>query len=245
MLFDYIILIATAGAGGIAAFFLPKTNTKLYRLSLVFSGAYLFGITIIHILPELFASKELSGHVGIFVLFGFFLQMVLENMTAGVEHGHLHHHTHEPHLSKALIILVGLSIHAFLEGTLLSHPLTLDEHEGHSHTLLWGIALHKGPAAFALMSILLGSNTSRNRSLLFLLLFALASPIGLWAGNYLQEYQLLSASGFIILFAVVSGNFLHISTTIVFESSENHRLNWQKWLIGLLGAGLAILAEFI
>lgn len=245
MVFDYIILLGSAGLGGLAALFLPQSDTKLYRLSLVFSGAYLFGITIIHILPELYASGEFSEYVGIFVLFGFFLQMVLENMTAGAEHGHLHPHTHGTHYSKALMVVVGLSIHAFLEGTLLSHPITLDEHEGHSHTLLWGIALHKAPAAFALMSILLGRNTAKGKSIFLLAVFVLASPLGLWAGNYLQEYQWMSASGFIILFAIVSGNFLHISTTIVFESSENHRLNWQKWTIGLLGAGLAILAEFI
>jgi hypothetical protein len=92
---------------------------------------------------------------------------------------------------------------------------------------------------------MMADDRSRRQLFLLLLLFALASPLGLWTGNFLQEYQWLSAGAFITLFAIVSGNFLHISTTIVFESSENHRLNWQKWLIGLLGAGLAILAEFI
>lgn len=245
MFFDYLILIGSALIGGLAVFLLPKSNSRWYRLSLVFSGAYLFGITIIHILPELFRSNEFPEFVGIFVLAGFFLQMVLENLTSGVEHGHLHQHMHEPHLTKALLVLLGLFIHSFLEGTLLSHPIALDQHEGHSHTLLWGIALHKAPAAFALMSILVIGKYPIKQSIGFLLLFVLASPLGLWAGNYLQEYEWMSRDTFIILFSLVSGSFLHISTTIVFESSENHRLNWQKWLIGLLGAGMAIMAEFI
>jgi len=244
MFYDYLILIASAVLGGLAVFMLPRSEHPWYRLSLVFSGAYLFGITIIHILPELFRSSEHPATVGIFVLAGFFLQMVLEHFTAGVEHGHVHAHAHKGS-NRAWLVLFGLSVHAFLEGTLLSHPLTLDLHEGHSHTLLWGIALHKAPAAFALVSIMMADDRSRRQLFLLLLLFALASPLGLWTGNFLQEYQWLSAGAFITLFAIVSGNFLHISTTIVFESSENHRLNWQKWLIGLLGAGLAILAEFI
>ncbi len=245
MFYDYLVLIASALAGGLAVFLLPGSDRKWYRLSLVFSGAYLFGITIIHILPELFRSTENSAFVGIFVLAGFFLQMVLEHLTSGVEHGHLHVHANQDGHGRAWLVLFGLSVHAFLEGTLLSHPMILDQHEGHSHTLLWGIALHKAPAAFALMSILIAAHRPRRQLLLVLALFVLASPLGLWTGNFLQEYNWLSAGAFVTLFGIVSGNFLHISTTIVFESSENHRLNWQKWLIGLLGAGLAILAEFI
>lgn len=244
MFYDYLILIISALAGGALIFLLPSGNQRWYRLTLIFSGAYLFGITIIHILPELFRSNDNPAHTGIFVLAGFFLQMVLENFTAGVEHGHLHAH-HQENMGRAWLVLFGLSVHAFLEGALLSHPLTLDLHEGHSHTLLYGIALHKAPAAFALMSMLMAGNQSRALMILLLGVFALASPLGLWTGNFLQEYRWLSSGAFVTLFAIVSGNFLHISTTIVFESSENHRLNWQKWMIGLAGAGLAILAEFI
>ncbi len=244
MLLDYLILIFSALAGGSAAFLLPRSDNRWYHLSLIFSGAYLFGITIIHILPELFRSSMDPAGVGIFVLAGFFLQMVLENLTSGAEHGHLHHHD-QAHFGKAMLVVFGLSIHAFLEGTLLSHPMILAQHEGHSHTLLWGIALHKAPAAFALMSVLLGRNQHVQRALVLLVLFALASPAGLWLGNSLQENEVLSGSAFIILFAVVSGGFLHISTTIVFESNESHKLNWMKWFTGILGAGLAVAAEYL
>lgn len=245
MVFDYLILISSALLGGSAAFLLPKSDNRWYQLSLIFSGAYLFGITIIHILPELFRSEMNASLTGIFILAGFFLQMVLENFSSGVEHGHLHPHRHTG-MSKGLLIVFGLSAHAFLEGTLLSHPIILEQPESqHSHTLLWGIALHKGPAAFALMSVLLGKRENIRRSVLLLLLFVLASPAGLWLGNFLQEFQQISSKSFIILFALVSGSFLHISTTIVFESNESHKLNWRKWLVGILGAGVAVLAEFI
>ena len=40
--------------------------------------------------------------------------------------------------------------------------------------------------------------------------------------------------------ALVIGIFLHISTTILFESSEEHRFNYYKLITILLGAGLAL-----
>jgi zinc and cadmium transporter len=55
----------------------------------------------------------------------------------------------------------------------------------------------------------------------------------------------LGSEGFLILFAIVSGNFLHISTTIYFESSPDHSFHRKKILISLLGAALAILIEFL
>jgi hypothetical protein len=39
------------------------------------------------------------------------------------------------------------------------------------------------------------------------------------------------------------GIFLHISTTILFESSENHRFNLIKFLVIILGAGLAFMGS--
>ena len=44
-----------------------------------------------------------------------------------------------------------------------------------------------------------------------------------------------------IILAVVVGMFLHISTTIIFETSENHRVNLLKLICILFGAGLAML----
>jgi hypothetical protein len=41
----------------------------------------------------------------------------------------------------------------------------------------------------------------------------------------------------------VCGNFLHISTTIVYESSSDHKFNARKMFVALLAAGLAVLGE--
>jgi uncharacterized membrane-anchored protein len=44
-----------------------------------------------------------------------------------------------------------------------------------------------------------------------------------------------------IILAVVVGMFLHISTTIIFETSENHKFNLMKLIAIFIGCGLVLL----
>jgi zinc transporter ZupT len=140
--------------------------------------------------------------------------------------------------------LVALCIHAFLEGGLLAHPRTVTHHHD-SNTLLWGIVLHKAPEAFALMSVLLCDLKSKRRALLFLFVFSMASPLGLFLSNYLLANEWMSSQAFTFFFAVVSGNFLHISTTIVFESSADHKFNAKKMGVAILAAAVAVGTELL
>jgi hypothetical protein len=47
------------------------------------------------------------------------------------------------------------------------------------------------------------------------------------------------------LYALVCGNFLHISTTIVFESSPEHHFNARKLTVAVLGALVAVGVEYM
>jgi zinc transporter ZupT len=113
------------------------------------------------------------------------------------------------------------------------------------NAILLGIALHRAPAAFALMTVLSFGLNSRAKALPHLIFFSLAAPAGLLLGTYLTEAQILSSTGLIYLYALVCGNFLHISTTIVFESSPEHRFNVRKLGIAIFGALVAVAVEHI
>jgi len=244
MAFYFLLLFLAALIAGLAALAIPNVREKQYKLALVFAGSYLFSITIIHILPELYVNSGNPTLIGAYVLIGFFLQQFLEYFTSGAEHGHIHTHgsNHNHSNATSLLLLLALLVHSFLEGSLLAHPS--DNHAHHeSSSLLAGIILHKAPAAFALMSILL-CHTKKSTAVIFLIIFALGSPLGMLIGDYYVENNMLSAQVFSMLFAIVSGNFLHISTTIVFESSVDHSFNARKIGIALLGALVAVAAEF-
>ncbi len=241
MISDIFILFAVAFFTGLLAFYIPKISNDRYKLLLVFAGSYLFSITVIHILPELFKQAKEPGIIGIFVLIGFFLQQSLEFFSSGVEHGHIHIHDkgHSHAESSAWIVLIALFAHSFLEGGLLAHPRTIEHHHD-SSTLLWGIALHKAPEAFALMSVLLCEVKPKWKALILLSIFSLASPLGLFFSDYLMANDWMSSRAFTLLFALVSGNFLHISTTIVFESSLDHKFNARKMGVAVVAAVIAM-----
>ncbi len=236
-----VIIFSAALLPGIFLF-LSKRRLRFGDL-LMFSGAYLFAITITHLLPEVFHMPMSQLKLGYYVLAGFFLQFVIEYFTAGVEHGHLHVSEHKGGIiARPLVLAIALSVHAFLEGTLLTNPVLLEGHKPDS--LLLGIVLHKIPATIALVSVLLAQLKSRKYIIGVLVFFAVASPAGLLLSDYLARASVLSQDTFAVLFAVVSGNFLHISTTIFFESTPGHVLSFRKIMTILLGVMAAIAAGF-
>jgi len=257
MTLKLVVLFFTPLLSGLLIYLVPKGNTTNFKLLLVFAGAYLFGITVVHILPELYHQPIAAEWIGLFVLSGFFLQQLLEYFTSGVEHGHIHahnHHDHGHHGShdhhhghrnvSALVLLLALCVHAFLEGGMLAQPAGDGPHYD-MNAILLGIALHRAPAAFALMTVLAIQLGSKAKAVPYLIVFSLAAPIGLLISSYLAHTEILTAEGMIFLYALVSGNFLHISTTIVFESSPDHRFNAKKMAVAVFGALVAVTVEYI
>ncbi|ALI99074.1 ZIP family metal transporter [Rufibacter tibetensis] len=250
-----VLFFTVLGAGWLVRF-LPRDNQRWLKLLLAFSGAYLFALTILHILPDVLLSTEDPHRVGFYILAGFFLQLVLEVFSHGVEHGHIHAHPegngHHHHGSSVpVLLLTSLIIHSFLEGSVMvqSRMAAQQAHEHlHSHAhvgdnfyhILAGIALHHIPAAIALMSVLVTQLHSFKKAFGYLLLFAVASPVGLLFSNYVALEKLLSGEAYTVLSGLVVGNFLHISTTILFETSPEHRFNQGKLLATLAGALIAI-----
>lgn len=246
MLTYTLILFFAAFIGGIAVLWIPVLESRVYKLLLVFAGSYLFAITVVHLMPELMRNTVDNSRVGLLVLAGFFLQLFLEYLSGGIEHGHLHGagNDHHHHGITPATLLIALCIHAFLEGTLLLHP----SEDGHAHqtdTLLAGIVLHKAPAAFALMSVLLHQLSKRWLAVCFLFVFALASPAGLMMSGLIQNNQAGWDMMTYWVYPLVAGSFLHISTTIFFENSPEHNFNLHKMLVSLGGALLGAMTEFL
>lgn len=233
-----IILFSTALIGGLLAFPLSKVNAVKFKTILTFSGSYLFSLTIVHFLPEVFemTNASVSGaEIGVFLLVGFFVQKILEYFSQGIEHGHLHIHEHG---FSAMSILIALCVHSFLEGSVLIPNMH------HHSSMLLGIVFHTVPAAFVLTTILLAQLDNTKKTLLYLFIFVISSPLGLMVSNFMYVEKIISPTIFIYLFAGVAGNFLHISTTIFHESNPEHRFNLEKLLAIVLGVGGALLTQY-
>lgn len=240
-----ILLTALTLIAGLAPLLIKKSNTQVFHLALVFCGAYLLGITIAHLMPELFSSGLRHQEVALWVIIGYFMQLLLDFFTSGVEHGHLHlaDDSHRHGSLTMVTLLTAMGVHALLEGILLSHASMVDTHQ-HNGGLLTGIILHKMPAAFALMSLIRCNYHGWGWPVFLMTLFSIMTPAGMFLGEYLAQVDWVQSSWLTILFALVTGNFLHISTTIFLESSPGHKLNAAKLLVILAGTSLALLTEF-
>ena len=214
----------------------PSDPNKL-KLLIAFSGAYLLSITALHLLPEVFTGDDRGAYFGSFVLVGFFIQVMLEYLSGGIEHGHAH-----THRSAGLPVglMIGLCLHAFLEGMPLGGGDAGHSHHGDSHShglepLLLGIVLHKYPVAMVFLAMLLNSGMAKAKAFGLLAVFAAMAPLGTLLSGVEMVGQYNRES-----LAIVIGIFLHVSTTILFESSEGHRFNAYKMIA--IAAGLALSA---
>ncbi|CAL66861.1 ZIP family metal transporter [Christiangramia forsetii KT0803] len=220
-LYIYLLPILAVIVGYFISLVLKPGSSSGFKLLLAFSGAYLLAVTVLELLPAVYRNPD-SG-IGIFIMLGLLLQIVLEFLSKGVEHGHLHFHDNTS--AFPILLLISLSLHSLLEG----FPLESDNH------LLHGVVVHKIPVAAILSVFLIQSKLSKPKVFLFLGFFALMTPLGSWLKNniaFISEY-------IVYVNAIVIGIFLHVSTTILFESSKNHSFNATKLAVIILGILLA------
>ena len=239
---EYIILFLVVLLGGGLAFYVKQSNKKVLQLVLSFSGAYILGISVLHLMPGVFSDGDQT--VGLWILLGFFIQIFLEQLSGGVEHGHIHP-AHHANAGFAIQVMIGLCVHAFMEGMPLEnyeefHSVTLGEGHEHNH-LLYGVLMHKAPAAFVLVMLFRISGFRNAVAVICLLIFASMSPLGAGMTKFLDSVNLLDVNVMKIIVAIVIGSFLHISTTILFEieSPGSHQISFRKLIViafGLLAA---------
>lgn len=205
---------------------LTKPNKKHLQIFLSFSGAYLLSVTVLHLIPEVFESH--TEHIGVYILIGIVLQSGLEYLSKGAEHGHIHHHNSNEQIPW--LLLSSLCLHAFLEGM----PLGLEQ----DFNYLMAIVIHKLPVAIILTIFLKGTSQSNSMVIGILLLFALMSPLGNFVAQHFPYIHQFENE----INAVIIGVLLHISTAILFESSENHKFNLKKFIAILIGFSVAFIS---
>lgn len=221
-----------------------KVQEKNLRLLLAFSGAYLLSVSFTQIIPNIF-SGDGNAFLGYFVLLGFFIQLFLEFLSSGVAHGHDHHHDHDNGIKiDPMALLLGISLHAFFEGMPFAHEF--HNHEHLQESLLIGIVIHKIPIAIVLTSLFINANYSVRKTMIYMVIFALASPLGTLISSLGVDLITMDIDTYYkIIMALVVGIFMHISTTILFESDKNHHFNLRKILVILVGVVFALLSELL
>lgn len=218
---NYILPLFSVLLGyAIALVIKPKKKNNL-KLLLAFSGSFLLSITVMDLLPEVYESNHHS--VGIFIMVGILFQIILEFFSKGAEHGHVH--GHDKIKQMPWLLFISLCIHAFLEG----FPV------GHHHDLAYGIAIHHLPIAIILTTFFLNAELNKTALFVFMISFAFMTPLGTFISDSVPSITQYYTE----ITAVVIGILFHISSTIIFESSEGHKFNIAKISMIILGILLA------
>lgn len=235
-------LLMSVVLGGFFVTYLQQTNkAQIIKLLLAFSGGFLLAIAFTHFIPDLY--HEESASIGIYILVGFLIQLLLEFFSGGIEHGHVHVHKGQ---KMPWGLFISLSAHSILEGIPLGNQVMgfeiINSHDhGHAHgddnSLLLGILFHQLPVAIALMTLLINTKLTTLQAWMVLMLFGIMTPLGVVVGMMTLPGEF--GLDYHVILAIVVGMFLHISTTIIFETSENHKFNILKLAAIFVGCGLA------
>jgi len=231
----YIFPLLSVILGYLIANFIQPKNKKNLKLLLAFSGAFLLSLTVMHLLPEVYQAENHlheghnhEGHahssIGLFIMIGIVFQIILEYFSKGAEHGHVH--GHDKMNTIPWLLFFSLCLHALLEG------MPISQH----NELAYGIAIHHFPIAIILTLFFINAELNKKGILFFMLVFAFMTPTGTFISsnlNFLTAYY-TQISGIVI------GILFHISSTIIFESSEGHKFNLAKLIAIILGISLAV-----
>ncbi|RIA10165.1 ZIP zinc transporter [Flavobacteriaceae bacterium MAR_2010_72] len=218
----YLLPIYAVMLGVLLIALLKQRRTAYTKLLLPFSGAFLLALTLFDLLPEVYGHIQ-AKQTGLLIMCGILIQVILEFFSKGAEHGHVHLHHNDK--SFPWLLFVSLCIHSVLEG------FSIHQH----NDMVYGIVVHKIPIAMVLTTFLLHAKYSKGQVVLFLGVFAAMTPIGTYLSNNLDVLSPYINS----INAIVIGIFFHISTTILFESSEGHKFNLSKLVAIVLGVGIA------
>ncbi|MBR1792838.1 MAG: ZIP family metal transporter [Bacteroidales bacterium] len=253
VLFSYLLIIAGVAVWSILLSGRWHISSRTIQGISVFGGAFLLASCFINLVPHIFDSPtgpcfETSVwhfKLAASVLLGFLIQLVLEHLTRGIEHGHNHceccgddaninaHHGHEGHCHEQqshpiLGLMIGLCTHAFLEGM----PIVASDGDIHQG-LLYGIVIHNIPISIVLVTLFISNHYSPCKAVGLLLLFGLMAPMG----SIFNQYFLPADSTLQnIVMGIVVGILLHVSASILFDHDHNH-FSWAK--LGLIALAFA------
>lgn len=211
--------------GGAIALLIPPLPPARLGTFLLFTGVYLCSLAFFHLLPE--GISAIGHSAKFYVLLGLALQYGISSLAG-------HSHTHSEDKVKGVVaIMIGLSVHAFIEGL----PLGLLNGSSSLSTVVLGIAMHKIPEALLAASVL--SIAYGKRAALFVLIvFSLLTPAAAFlAFRFFGGIDNINAHFLGIIICVLCGMLLFLGGALVKEG-WHHSRHWPSAIVSVM---LAIL----
>lgn len=222
----WILLFTTLGgvlsvlAASLVLRLSDKTVKKLLPFSVSFATGALLGVSFVGLIPH--ALEEVGAEnfhsLSITILVGLMVFFVLEKM---VLWRHCHHDHCEGHVdvsahshkSSGTLILVGDSVHNFVDGILIAAAFLTDTHLGIVTAL--AVTTHEIPQEVGDFAILLQSGFTRKKALLYNVLSSLSTVVG----GLLAYFWLADLEGILpYVLAFAAASFIYIAVADLIPS---------------------------
>ncbi len=244
----YIILFTLIGSvfsliGGFFLLFNEKKTLKYSHFLAAFAAGTLLGTVFFDLLPEaLNSSEELSLGIDIFLwtlagILGFFL---LERFIHWFHH-HQHDYGDEPVKPTVPLIILGDSVHNFIDGVVIAATFLVSIPLGIITTL--AVAAHEIPQEIGDFGILLHKGLRRKKVLLVNVLSALAA-----LGGALITFWIGERIGSLIpvLLSITAGFFFYIAASdLIPEIHHENRKGFAVIETALMFLGVGTIWIFI
>lgn len=240
MLTQILLLTVASGVLSLLGAFilsLKKNWQHAFALQLTaFSSGVLLATSLLHLAPEALhaATPEAVFRTMLLAVLSFF---VLERLVLWYHH---HHTSHGPR-PAAYLVVIGDSLHNFIDGVLIASAVMVQPELGILTAL--AVAAHELPQEIADFSVMVASGVSRKKALLFNLASALTAVVGAVLVYMLRD----SFEAFLPLAVAFSaGMFLYISLSDLIPELHHHtKETAQKWIqLGLLVVGIMTVVAF-
>lgn len=248
--FDLALLTLVVGlvAGGLPIVSgLAEKQSLLTRLTGVAAGVLIASAMLV-VIPEGFHIAE-GGVEGLAlggaILAGFLFMLVLECSGIGHsvheehhDHSHSHGHDHVHHPENALMVVIGLTIHAATDGLAIG-AAAATEHAEVGLLILLAVLAHKVPAAFSVGVFSLHERGVSGAAWRDVIIFAIATPLMIVLAFALLQDIEEHMLGLAMLFS--GGTFLYVATVDVLPDVHNSETGKAALLNVLMGAALMLI----
>ncbi|MDH5717248.1 MAG: ZIP family metal transporter [Spirochaetia bacterium] len=233
----YIILstliggIGSIAAAGLILLFPFEKRKQILPWLISYATGALLGAAFLGLLPEAM-EKISSGKILAAVLVGIFLFFILEKL---IIWRHCHEDECDHHNRAGVLIMIGDSLHNFIDGIVIAMAFITSVPLGIASSL--AVISHEIPQEIGDFAILLESGYSKSKALLFNAL----SSLGTLAGGILGYYFLSEISEYIPFFmAVAAASFIYVAAADLFPSLHKYtKLSHTIYQLVFIAAGIS------
>ena len=194
-----VLLFVATIAGGLVPLLAARSREGGLHIVVAIAAGLVLSAFLFHLAPEFLETDHVDGSSALGLILGFAVMGAW-----GLYRSRQVQRDEDPHGRVWLSALLGMSVHAVAAGAMLS----VFDHAGGFAVIMWPMAWHKATEGLSLSSLLQLSGKGPVKTIGYLTLFSLATPLGLLLGSVGLGGELGFTAG------LAAGSFLYV---VVFD----------------------------